>query len=126
MKEKLEWGNVRLVCPCGGDKVHTYMFDLIKTGNQIIYKCNNPDCKNSFSSDLYLKVLDLLEHWYDDHGTYDKFTAHFRVKQESIRLRYIETLQTTPTHKTLVIEIANLTRQPEARDAYQRKKDTNE
>ena len=121
MKEKLEWGNVRLVCPCGGDKIHTYMFDLVKTGHQILYKCTNPECKNSFSSDLYLKILDLLERWFEENGTYEKFSAHFRVKQESIRLRYIDTLQTTTSHKTLVIEIANLTRQPEANDAFKKR-----
>lgn len=121
MKEKLEWGNVRLVCPCGGDKIHTYMFDLVKTEHQILYKCTNPECKNSFSSDLYLKILDLLERWVEENGTYEKFSAHFRVKQESIRLRYIDTLQTTPSHKTLVIEIANLTRQPEAKDAFKKR-----
>ena len=121
MKEKLEWGKVRLVSPCGGDKIHTYMFDLVKTGHQSLYKCTNPECKNSFSSDLYLKILDLLERWFEENGTYEKFSAHFRVKQESIRLRYIDTLQTTPSHKTLVIEIANLTRQPEAKDAFKKR-----
>jgi len=116
MIDKLkEWGNVRLLCPCGGDGQHKYHFELQKQGGEIYYVCMNEKCRSNFSSDIHLKAMTLLDRWYEKNHTYEGFSAYFRVKDESMRLRYVGVEHTTPTHDTILVEVANLTKQHQYR-----------
>lgn len=113
MSKITEWGNIRLVCPCGGDSALNYDFNLKKVGGLIYYKCTNPKCPNEFSVDMQLKVMNQLNKYYDEHKSFDGFSYYFRIKQNSMRIRYIETLNITDDFETVVIEVANLTLQPQ-------------
>ena len=110
-----EWGNIRLVCPCGGDGKHKHHFSLEKNGGLIYYRCLNPKCENTFMSDVHLKAMEKLNQYYEKHGTYEGFSLYFRIKEDSMRMRYIRTEKITDSYETAVIEIANLTKQPDAR-----------
>lgn len=115
-KDKItEWGQIRLICPCGGDPNLKYDFDLKRKGGLIYYKCTNPHCPNEFSSDLQIKVMNLLNKYYAEHNTFEGFSNYFRIKQDSMRLRYIETIDITKDFQTVVIEVANLTKQPQSK-----------
>lgn len=110
-----EWGNVRLICPCGGDGLHKYHFQLEKQGGLIYYCCLNSKCRNSFSTDIHLKAMEKLNNWHEKHGTYEGFSFYFRVKDDSMRMKYIRTEKITEQYETVIIEVANLTKQPESR-----------
>lgn len=119
MDKITEWGQVRLICPCGGDPNLNYDFDLKRKGGLIYYKCTNPECKNEFSSDLQLKVMDLLNRYYNEKNTFDGFSHYFRIKEDSMRLRYIETINITDDYQTVVVEVTNLTKQPQYKQTNQ-------
>ena len=115
MEQKLltSWGQVKLVCPCGGNPDLSYDFDIVKRGKQVMYECTNPTCPNSFSADIQLKVIQWLNAYYKKHGTYQGFVLYFQIKQDNMRLRYIGEQKVTDTFSTLLIEITNMTRQPQ-------------
>lgn len=108
------WSQIRLVCPCHPNDVVS--FDLKKRGGLIYYVCTNPDCPNTFSSDIALKTMDLLNRYYKEHHTFQGFSHYFRIKEDSMRLRYIKSIRITDDLQTHVVEITNLTRQPQYRD----------
>ena len=43
------------------------------------------------------------------------FAYYFRIKEDSMRARYIKSIHITDNFDTLVIEVTNLTRQPQYR-----------
>lgn len=122
MSDKItEWGQIRLICPCGGAPELKYDFQLRKRGGLIYYECTNPDCLNSFSSELQLKVMHLLNKYYSQHKTFEGFSNYFRIKQDSMRIRYVETLNITDNYQTVVVEVTNLTKQPQYKSSKQKK-----
>ena len=121
MKKITEWGQIRLVCPCGGNPELPYDFELKKVGGLIYYQCTGDSCRNEFSSDIHLKVMDLLNKYHDKHHTFEGFSHYFRVKQYSMRLRYVETVHVVKGYETIVVEVANLTLQPEYRKVTKNK-----
>lgn len=119
MDKITEWGQVRLVCPCGGISGVNISFSLKKKGGLIYFQCINPDCVNSFPADIQVKVMQLLNKYYEKHKTFEGFSNYFRIKDDSMRLRYIGIKNITSDYQTVVIEVANLTKQPQFKDANQ-------
>lgn len=113
MDKITEWGQIKLICPCGGDSSLSYDFELQKKGGLIYYKCTNAQCLNEFPSDIQLKVMKLLNRYFELHHTFQGFSEYFRIKQDSMRMRYISTIDIADGYQTVVIEIANLTKQPQ-------------
>lgn len=102
------WGKIHFICPCH-QKNSNYSFDLIKKGGLIYYKCNNPNCKNCFSSDVHLKTMESLDKYIQEKGTPEGFTRYFREKDISFKTRYIETKKITNNYKTYIIEVIKMT-----------------
>lgn len=108
-----QWGQIKFICPCGGDGKHNYHFDLVEEKRQIYYKCLNESCGNTFPADLHMKAMDLINRYYEQKGTIEGFSAYFKVHDESMRLRYLQTIQVTDDYRCFEVEVANLTRHPE-------------
>ena len=91
IKDKItDWGQVKLVCPCGGNPDLKYDFELKKKGGLIYYVCTNEECPNEFSSDMQLKVMKLLNKYYEKNHTFEGFSNYFRIKEDSIFQLYEE------------------------------------
>lgn len=121
MKKIDQWGQIDLVCPCGGAPDKPYDFEFITEFRQVYYRCTNPECKNRFPADLHLKAMDLMNKYIEEHNTLEGFSAYFRMHDESIRLRYIETVKIEDFYEYHRIECSNLTRCPEFKDNRMKK-----
>ena len=111
---KLKWGDIKLVCACGGIEGKKNSFELSNIKNIVYYTCVNPECNNKFTSEIQIKALTKLEQWLDEHKDNPEGFAHyFRVKDNSMRLRYIKTEVIDDKHKYYVIEVTNLTTMPQ-------------
>lgn len=107
------WAQIRLVCPCHPED--SVSFELKKIGGLIYYCCTNPDCPNEFSSDVALKAIDKINAYWDKEKTLEGFSHYFRIKDSQMRMRYLKSIETMPGLKTAIIEVANLTKQPQYR-----------
>lgn len=105
-----EWGQIKLICPCGGAKDSVCDFDIVKFGYTTYYKCTNPDCPNVFATDYHIKIMDWLNKYYEKNQTFDGFVHYFTARDCSMRARYVETKAVTDSYFTVVIEVANLTK----------------
>lgn len=114
MDKLKSWGQIRFICPCQSED-EPCCFDLKKKGGLIFYQCKNPDCPNQFSSDVAIRILDHINKYIEENDTVTGFAYYFRIKEDSMRARYIKSIHITDNFDTLVIEVTNLTRQPQYR-----------
>ena len=84
-----EWGQIKLICPCGGAKDSVCDFDIAKFG---------------------YTIMDWLNKYYEQNQTFDGFVHYFTARDCSMRAKYVETKAVTDSYFTVVIEVANLTK----------------
>lgn len=106
-----EWGQIRLVCPCGGVPELKYDFNIVNFKRQTFYQCVNPECPNIFSTDYHLKIMQWLNKYYEENETFDGFVHYFTSQNCNMRAKYIKTITVIEGIEVYVIEITNTTKQ---------------
>lgn len=128
-----KWGDIKLICSCS-DVDTKVPFTIHQHRGLILYKCTNPECKNSFPSEIHLKVLTDVEKWIEKNGKIDGFVSYFnrtvRIPEDiekpdsfyisqkcSMKAKYIKTntIGRINPKSYHIIEISNLTLMPEAK-----------
>lgn len=118
MKALEDWGQIILVCPCHIEQVKqsddikdikNYVMKMIQSNRNVTFEC--PVCNNSFDYEIKIRLFELLNKYYLEHNSYDKFAKYVTRKNEKIRLRFIKEINTN-TGTAIIIEAANITQHP--------------
>lgn len=100
---------IKVVCPCSPQEP----MQLVKIGGMVYEKCFNGGCVNSFPYDCVIKVQNKLDKYYEENQTYEGFSHYFRYKDSQMRARVLHVEFLDEITSSVVMEFANLTRQPE-------------
>lgn len=113
-----DWAQIIMVCPCFSvkDEIDKPSFDMKTVYRNIQYVCKNNECGNYFDYDIKVRLVELLNQYYKDNQTLEGFHKYVERKKERIRLKYVKTLDISKHQDFIVIEVANLTRNPQFKD----------
>ena len=110
-----DWAQIVMVCPCFVQKreIDKPSFVMNQVYRNIQYTCKNPECHNFFDYDVKVRLVELLNQYYEQHHTLEGFYKYVERKKERIRLRYLKNLDISKENNFIIIEVANLTRNPQ-------------
>ena len=109
-----DWAQIIMVCPCFLEKgeIDKPSFEMMHLSRNIQFTCKNPECNNFFDYDIKVRLVELLNQYYDKHKTLEGFFKYIERKKERIRLRYIQDLSVSTQYPFVVIEVCNISRNP--------------
>lgn len=110
-----DWAQIIMVCPCFLERgeIDKPSFEMNQLTKNVQYTCKNTQCKNYFDYDIKVRLVELLNQYYLEHQTLEGFYKYVERKKERIRLRYIKNIQIPNQFPFVVIEVCNITRNPQ-------------
>lgn len=109
-----DWAQVIMICPCylNNGEINKPSFEMNQSKKNVQFVCKNSQCQNYFDYDIKVRLVELLNQYYQDNKTLDGFYKYIERKKERIRLRYIQNIETQSKIPFVVIEVCNISRNP--------------